>query len=773
MESASEAVVALPKLALRLFHHTIPTYPTHSETPDQAFVRAPPGGDTLVVTVSIGPKTYAQDWPLVPLRARMRPTDEPLDKALTRLAKNLTAKPSKKEKRKKPPGPSADTSLDEGAPGVGAVLYEDPEGTRPLDRTLPNGVAWLRAALLEVAGERFVVEVNPPTVDKLSIDRVAMVGYSTAAAVSLSYSDASACKWRWSAQRPGGSSDGWVDLGCSTQYYTPTAADKGSVLRVECTPAAFRSRRRRCQHHKQQQQEQRQPGDGNDGMAGGPDLEMATAPVSDGAVVGAEDVVDSSEMELWLGETVSCVTGPVQHASQNCSATIRCIHTPTAVQPPGFRILSYNILADQYAGSTYAQNVLFNYCPPECLDPGYRRPLVLRELLGYRADVICLQEVDERAFTDFFTLHLGLQGYSGHYTNKQGRVREGSATFWRTCRFTALAHKDIRLREAFARPLPPLHAQFEPLLAASPELTAALQQVTTIAQATLLAPLEGQGHGATGGGGGGGCLCVVNTHLFFHPYAPHIRTMHTAAILEEVAAFLERCAADPELAGALGPRRPTVLFVGDLNSDLNDGIPGVIELLRRGKLPADYWDWVQGAAFKWGMGEEDAEAMAQGTAQIAAAAAAVAAAKPAAAVEEQATPASPAAVPGNGSAVPHAASPTTAVDTASASASLSSLFAADGHAFDSAAAAPHSPIAVTGIDITSPFVLRSADDLATPYTNYTSGYKALLDYVWYEESALRVVRSVPIPSEGELGSFIPSPAFPSDHLAVVYDMEWR
>jgi hypothetical protein len=27
------------------------------------------------------------------------------------------------------------------------------------------------------------------------------------------------------------------------------------------------------------------------------------------------------------------------------------------------------------------------------------------------------------------------------------------------------------------------------------------------------------------------------------------------------------------------------------------------------------------------------------------------------------------------------------------------------------------------MDVQVPFVLRSADDLATPYTNYTSGYK--------------------------------------------------
>ena len=64
----------------------------------------------------------------------------------------------------------------------------------------------------------------------------------------------------------------------------------------------------------------------------------------------------------------------------------------------------------------------------------------------------------------------------------------------------------------------------------------------------------------------------------------------------------------------------------------------------------------------------------------------------------------------------------------------------DGHAFEQAggseegrgagAGPPAHSIAVTGVDLTLPLALRSADDLATPYTNYTSGYKALLDYVW-------------------------------------------
>lgn len=37
---------------------------------------------------------------------------------------------------------------------------------------------------------------------------------------------------------------------------------------------------------------------------------------------------------------------------------------------------------------------------------------------------------------------------------------------------------------------------------------------------------------------------------------------------------MQDAAADPALAPQLGGEEPTLLFCGDLNSDLNDGIPG-------------------------------------------------------------------------------------------------------------------------------------------------------------------------------------------------------
>lgn len=53
-----------------------------------------------------------------------------------------------------------------------------------------------------------------------------------------------------------------------------------------------------------------------------------------------------------------------------------------------FTLLSYNLLADLYATSD-----MFSYCPPWALSWTYRKQNLLREIVSYGADILCLQEV--------------------------------------------------------------------------------------------------------------------------------------------------------------------------------------------------------------------------------------------------------------------------------------------------------------------------------------------------------------------------------------------
>jgi 2',5'-phosphodiesterase len=103
--------------------------------------------------------------------------------------------------------------------------------------------------------------------------------------------------------------------------YTPTHADLGCVLRVECTPVA-----------KQQHQEHKT---------------ISTAAAAAAEASGAV-----------LGEAVSAETGPVLSGPQRSAARLRALSPGVALPEPWrFRVMSYNILADQYAGTSYAQQV--------------------------------------------------------------------------------------------------------------------------------------------------------------------------------------------------------------------------------------------------------------------------------------------------------------------------------------------------------------------------------------------------------------------------------
>lgn len=207
-------------------------------------------------------------------------------------------------------------------------------------------------------------------------------------------------------------------------------------------------------------------------------------------------------------------------------------------------------------------------------------------------------------------------------------------------------------------------------------------------------------------------LVVCNTHLFFHRNASHIRTMHVGAIIME---SFELAAEHDATAAGL----PAVVFCGDLNSDLNDGIPGTVELLRSGGLPASHWDWAAGAHFSFGNGRG---------------------AQPAPSDDDAAAPAEEA----------EAARP-------------------DG---SRAAAVTLPQVDVTGVDLQLPSSFRSAHALdESAVSNYVPGYHGLLDYIWCEVGGVRPVHAYQLPTPAQLRSYVPDGVNPSDHLPVMADVE--
>ncbi|GAY32725.1 hypothetical protein CUMW_003850 [Citrus unshiu] len=87
-----------------------------------------------------------------------------------------------------------------------------------------------------------------------------------------------------------------------------------------------------------------------------------------------------------------------------------------------FSVLSYNILSDVYATSES-----YSYCPSWALSWAYRRQNLLREIIGYRADIVCLQEVQNDHFEEFFAPELDKHGYQALYKRKTNEVEFNKA----------------------------------------------------------------------------------------------------------------------------------------------------------------------------------------------------------------------------------------------------------------------------------------------------------------------------------------------------------
>jgi 2',5'-phosphodiesterase len=677
--------------------------PAPPPPPGRAIVRSLPDHPTLTISLTVGGRA----------RAMERPKDELLERPLARLQRGAAPPPPRRR-----PGAAADAPAEPPLPFVGLHAGATPDTPLLDPAAVTNEAAWRGGRLLRVGDAAFAVAFNPPAADALRIHPGAFVGVPLAPVPELQFAELEACEWAWARRAPGGggagggggkkgkkgaasaappadAEAGWEPIpGAAARSYAPAPGDAGFTLRATCTP-------------------------------------------------GRRDPSGARER----GAPVSAEAGPVAAPPTPPAGAARAAATALATVAPRVRLVCYNLLADQYAATQRAKEVLFAHCPPAALTPPHRRPLALAELLGYRADVAALQEVDARFFEALLAPALGDAGFEGAYLNKAGKVAEGAAAFWRRDRFALAARRDVVMRELFpaaAGGAAKYAAPLAPLLDASPALREALQRVGTVAQLLLLAPTGAAIAAAAAAAEAGGPaaaaaaaaaaarpLLLVNTHLFYHARAPHVRSLHVWAMLQEAAELAAAARSDAALAAACRGARPALVFCGDLNSDINDGVPGAVELLRAGRLPARWWDWAEGARFAWG-----AAARGEGG-------------------EEAAGGGGGGDGDGDGDAAVEDAGP-----------------AADPAVFAAAGALPALP-AVVGLDLASPFgPLAAADGMATPFTNFVRGYRGLLDYVW-ASPADATAAVLPPPGEAELGGFLPNARFPSDHLAVVAELELR
>ncbi|GLT96229.1 hypothetical protein SLE2022_138700 [Rubroshorea leprosula] len=227
-----------------------------------------------------------------------------------------------------------------------------------------------------------------------------------------------------------------------------------------------------------------------------------------------------------------------------------------------FTVLSYSILSDSYASSE-----LYSYCPSWALSWPYRRQNLLREIIGYRADIVCLQEVQNDHFEEFFAPELDKHGYQALYKRKTNEVYsenpltiDGCATFFRRDRFSHVKKYEVEFNKAaqsltdFAIPSTQKKAALNRLVKDNVALIVVLE-----------AKFTNQG---VDNPGKRQLLCVANTHVNVQQDLKDVKIWQVHTLLKG----LEKIAASADIP---------MLVCGDFNS-----VPGSAPhaLLAMGKI---------------------------------------------------------------------------------------------------------------------------------------------------------------------------------------------
>ncbi|KZT59210.1 hypothetical protein CALCODRAFT_431421 [Calocera cornea HHB12733] len=256
-----------------------------------------------------------------------------------------------------------------------------------------------------------------------------------------------------------------------------------------------------------------------------------------------------------------------------------------AVDGESFTVINYNILCERYAPQS-----LYGYTPSWALRWDYRRQLVLDEITGLNAELVCLQEVDVQTFEDFLIPKLGDLGYDGFLWPK-GRARtmakddarrvDGCAIFFRRDIFQ-LIEKQLLDFQAIAVQRPDFKKTDD-----------MFTRMLTKDHIGVVALLENRKTGSR--------LVLANCHLHWDPELRDVKLVQTTLLMDEVDKIAERFSKlppriniIPEAGMALGPsytdgsKIPTIIC-GDFNS-----IPGsgVYDFLADGSVPPDHPDFM-------------------------------------------------------------------------------------------------------------------------------------------------------------------------------------
>ena len=195
------------------------------------------------------------------------------------------------------------------------------------------------------------------------------------------------------------------------------------------------------------------------------------------------------------------------------------------------RVVTYNLLA-----AIYATQTMFPYCPMWALSWNFRKDMILRELMGYDADVLCMQEVQADHFENFLYPQLNQLGYEGLYKQKTreafgpaGRV-DGCATFYKRSKFQLRVNNVIEFNEAALKMAKENRFTGDVPLEGANDTSVKRLLRDNVAQICVLEMLGSYNVPVQ--------ICISNVHIYWDPQYADVKLWQAHILIKELQNFI-------------------------------------------------------------------------------------------------------------------------------------------------------------------------------------------------------------------------------------------
>ncbi|KAK1442872.1 carbon catabolite repressor 4 like protein [Babesia gibsoni] len=256
-----------------------------------------------------------------------------------------------------------------------------------------------------------------------------------------------------------------------------------------------------------------------------------------------------------------------------------CVVSPLQSNFRDLRVMSFNILSPTYVATEEAIERFFPYCNPEWLESSYRNPLILREIMMIKPQVLCLQECSTGAYRDYLEPVLG-QDYHSWLTIKSVASDEGCCMLVQKCVLDVKDVKSVTFKDEIVKPY---YSEILNRIGAPNwinfDIETYFSRYHTIFQLGCFKNMLDFN---------ANYLFVANTHLYFHPHGRHVRILQTFVMLTELEKFKRECA---KKYGFNLETQSSTVICGDFNSFPSEG---VFQLMNYGWIPSNHPDFEYG-----------------------------------------------------------------------------------------------------------------------------------------------------------------------------------